>query len=258
MTLISVVTVCKNDREGLLATHGSFVEQQCSEAEQIIIVAPSEDGSHIAAANLATSDVHVIGQPPLGIYPAMNLGWREATGEWVIFLNAGDSFVSENSLIDAIEVLATLDEKTQTVFFAGQICNAGDLLPVRPQGKVSRKRFAYSRLKTIHGSVAMRRSLIKALDGFREDFHIASDYDLILRAFDHGVSTSDLLLSKFNVGGVSTTNIALLFHETRVSRLSVLLTSRTSVTLDYGWHVYRLIRHWSGRFLRLALRQGNS
>ena len=40
-------------------------------------------------------------QPPQGVYPA-DLGWRQARGEWVIYVNAGDLLASVQPLAEAL------------------------------------------------------------------------------------------------------------------------------------------------------------
>lgn len=241
--IVSVVTVCKDDRQGVLTTNSSFTAQKCSEAEQIIVVAPSNDGSHVAAAALKGDSVRVLVQHPIGIFPAMNLGWREASGEWIVFLNAGDRFADGDALGRAIGFLTSIDLTTQSVLFAGFIRNGKEVRLVQPRGEVSKSRFAYGRLRTIHGSIAVRRSLIQQLGGFREDLRIASDYDLILRALERGGTVSRIPLTEFNVGGVSTTNIRLSLWEARLSRRDHFLASVWARMLDDVWYAYRLTRH---------------
>ncbi|MGA1004688.1 glycosyltransferase, partial [Vulcanococcus sp.] len=95
--LLSIVTVVRNDLRGLKRTLRS-IEAQLSAlktlpTELLIVDGASGDGSlQVAEAFRAKLGlpVRVLQQPPQGVYPAMNLGWRQARGQWLIYVNAGD------------------------------------------------------------------------------------------------------------------------------------------------------------------------
>jgi len=107
--LLSLVIVVRNDARGLQRTLQSIELQQTALAtlpsEVVIIDGTSSDGSlSIAEAfrNRRTLPTRVIEQPPLGIYPAMNLGWRQARGCWLMYVNAGDRLVQVTPLVEAL------------------------------------------------------------------------------------------------------------------------------------------------------------
>ena len=51
-----------------------------------------------------TEGIRWISEPDKGIYDAMNKGIRMAEGEWVIFMNAGDVFASDDTLSKVFSV----------------------------------------------------------------------------------------------------------------------------------------------------------
>lgn len=96
--LFSIITVCYNSAEQLKHTIASVDSQTCKLYEHIIIDGASSDNT---AEVLASSDNErriVVSEPDNGIYDAMNKGLGRAKGDYLIFMNAGDTF-HENSTL---------------------------------------------------------------------------------------------------------------------------------------------------------------
>jgi len=235
---------------GLEKTNRSFIEQGLADSEQIIVVAPSEDGSHLIARELRNANVRVLELEPKGIYNAMNYGWSLSSSEWVMFLNSGDTFAHSDSLTLAASFLASLDSQISTVFFGGVVAGGGTETRVIPKSPVSPRSFAYGRTRVIHPSVVIRRQLLEDLDGFSEDLSLSADYELILRALSFPVAVSGSLLGRFELGGVSTTNISKSMDEARIARLRSLGLGRFARVADSVWFTYRKTRHLVAAQLR--------
>lgn len=92
--LITVVTVCRNVAAELLKTARSVAEQDFDDFEYIVVDGASTDDTPELLASGATKATHWVSEPDGGIYDAMNKGAQLAQGEWVIFMNAGDTFAS--------------------------------------------------------------------------------------------------------------------------------------------------------------------
>lgn len=95
MDKISIVTVtynCKNDVE---KTIHSVIAQDYPSIEYIIIDGASTDGTIDVIKKYADHIDYWISEPDKGIYDAMNKGIERATGDWVIFMNAGDWFYQD-------------------------------------------------------------------------------------------------------------------------------------------------------------------
>lgn len=96
MKKVTVVTVARNALEALKKTMKSVKAQTYPELEYIVVDGDSTDGT---ANLLAESEgIRWISEPDKGIYDAMNKGVGMATGHWVIFMNAGDTFASDDAL----------------------------------------------------------------------------------------------------------------------------------------------------------------
>lgn len=101
---VTVVTVCFNVKEALLLTANNVFQQDYPSLEYIIVDGASTDGTVEALQNMGEKLNKWVSEPDKGIYDAMNKAVSMATGEWVIFLNAGDTFAENNVLKHIFEV----------------------------------------------------------------------------------------------------------------------------------------------------------
>ena len=92
---ISVVTICFNAQEDLLKTIDSVKSLEYSNLEYIIVDGGSSDNTKSIIAQHQQFVSKWVSEPDNGIYDAMNKGILMCTGEWVIFMNAGDVFHSK-------------------------------------------------------------------------------------------------------------------------------------------------------------------
>jgi glycosyltransferase involved in cell wall biosynthesis len=92
------MTINFNNAFGLRKTIESVVTQTFSNYEYIIIDGGSNDGS--ADVIKKNSDIisYWVSESDKGIYNAMNKGIKAARGEYLLFLNSGDSLIDENIL----------------------------------------------------------------------------------------------------------------------------------------------------------------
>ncbi len=106
---VSVITVCRDARAGLLRTRESVLAQTCRDFEWIIVDGASADGTRELLGQLDAPWVRWVSEPDAGIYDAMNKGLRMARGGRVWFLNAGDTFHDAGSLGAVAAVPDTVD-----------------------------------------------------------------------------------------------------------------------------------------------------
>jgi len=95
---VSIITISRNNKNGLLETIESVIKQTFNEYEFIVIDGASNDGSRELIEQYSSNITYWISEPDNGIYHAMNKGIQQAKGEYCYFLNSGDKFVSENVL----------------------------------------------------------------------------------------------------------------------------------------------------------------
>jgi hypothetical protein len=97
---VTVVTVVMNMPELLERTIKSVIAQNYSNLEYVVVDGGSTDNT-VDIIKKYEKYINVwVSEPDKGIYDAMNKGGRLASGIWVNFLNAGDTFVSTNTVSD--------------------------------------------------------------------------------------------------------------------------------------------------------------
>lgn len=95
---ISVVTVCYNSFDMLKETMQNVDKQTYDNFEYIVVDGNSSDGTVDYLKNYNGKLTKYISEPDKGIYDAMNKGVKISSGDYVIFLNAGDIFAEDNTL----------------------------------------------------------------------------------------------------------------------------------------------------------------
>lgn len=95
---VSVVTVCYNAAADLEKTVRNVLAQEWPGLEFVVIDGGSTDGTAEVLRRYKESVDVIVSEPDRGIYDAMNKGVALASGDYVIFMNAGDCFASADTL----------------------------------------------------------------------------------------------------------------------------------------------------------------
>lgn len=95
---VSIITVCYNCSAALESTVQSVLSQSYSNKEYIVIDGNSTDNTPEVLQRYSHAIDVCVRESDDGVYDAMNKGLRLASGEWVIFMNAGDTFASDDVL----------------------------------------------------------------------------------------------------------------------------------------------------------------
>ena len=110
--MISVITVCYNAEQLIEETLISTLRQKDNQFELIIVDGLSRDKTLNVARHVIEefefpkTRYRIISERDNGIYDAMNKGVKLAKGDYIIFMNCGDSFNNPN-------VLSTLEAFSQ-------------------------------------------------------------------------------------------------------------------------------------------------
>jgi glycosyltransferase involved in cell wall biosynthesis len=94
----SIITINYNNKDGLEMTINSVLEQSFQDFEYIIIDGGSTDGSIEVIKKYASQIDCWVSEPDKGVYNAMNKGIRKATGNYLNFMNSGDTYHSSSAL----------------------------------------------------------------------------------------------------------------------------------------------------------------
>lgn len=105
----SIITINYNNKDGLEKTILSVLGQTCHDYEYIIIDGGSTDGSVDVIKKYANRIDYWVSEPDSGRYPAMNKGINQAKGDYLNFMNSGDTFYSSTVLVDIAKMNYTED-----------------------------------------------------------------------------------------------------------------------------------------------------
>lgn len=97
---VTVVTVCYNAATVIEETILSVLSQDYQSMEYIVIDGGSTDGTVDIIKKYSDRIAYWVSEPDGGIYYAMNKAVEHATGDYVNFMNAGDTFFDSNVLKD--------------------------------------------------------------------------------------------------------------------------------------------------------------
>ena len=199
---LSIITINFNDRDGLEKTIQSVINQTFQDFEYIVVDGASTDGSVDVIKKYSDRLTHWVSEPDSGIYNAMNKGTQMASGDYCLYLNSGD-FLADNDVI----------EKAFNYNFSEDLvsCNClnfdtnHEWLHVPPR-QITLYTFCGGSLP--HPTTFIKRDLLNRLGGYNESYRIMSDWCFFLDAtikYQCSYRSLDLLLSKFNCYGISST-----------------------------------------------------
>ena len=206
---ISVITINFNNCKGLKKTYDSLRIQfeLNARVEWIVVDGNSTDGS-IDFLNSISSEIDkLIVESDKGIYDAMNKGLAAATGEYVWFMNSGDSFyndLSVDGVCNAIERSNADIIFGDTMFVSESGKNIGLISRLKPQKLPRRLTFESFKfgMNVCHQSLIVRREICP---NYNLEYKLAADIDWILEILKHNHSSKWVghTISNFEIGGSS-------------------------------------------------------
>lgn len=198
--LVSVIVVCYNEKpENIEKTLSSIINQNYQEVELIVIDGKSNEDT-IKCLNKFKKNISVfLSESDQGIYDAMNKGVSRSTGEWVIFMNIGDSFYSDNTLLKSLESI-----NDEYDIFYGDIYREDMCIVSKPPKYINR--FTFYSTYFCHQSLLFRRVLFDQIGLFNITYKLLADRDWIYKAYLHGAKFKykSLTICRYEGGGVST------------------------------------------------------
>lgn len=209
---LSIITINYNNLNGLKKTVDSVLSQTWRDFEWILIDGGSTDGSKEYIEELAEDTPNNISywcsEPDKGVYNAMNKGILKAKGEYLNFMNSGDSFYDDSVLETVFESFTEADVVYGNRMMVGGAKPIEHIYP----NKMSLAFMFQSAM--CHQTQFVRTSLLKET-GYREDLKLVSDWERSLCWYAEGKTFLhlNLFVANFDVSGSSSTNDSLLFQE---------------------------------------------
>jgi glycosyltransferase involved in cell wall biosynthesis len=177
--LISVITINLNDAPGLQSTINSVRAHDDSLYEHIIIDGGSSDGSVQIIKKLAPGFSFWSSEPDTGVYDAQNKGIKQARGEFLLFLNSGDT-VNDG----VFRQFSTFKDqhKKAVIYGNSNILKAdGTHEKLVPPDNLDLNFWYRNTLN--HQAVFFRRDLFERYGPYDTKYRFSADLDLLVRIF---------------------------------------------------------------------------
>jgi glycosyltransferase involved in cell wall biosynthesis len=202
MAKVSIITVTYNCRSLLEKTIKSIGLQTFTDFEHVVIDGKSTDGTVDVIVENLSRIAYWVSEPDRGIYDAMNKGLEAATGDYVIFLNAGDTFYENTSL----EKIPFDQYPDAGIFYGETMILDKDGNPVGLRRKKLPHNLNWKHFKrgmvVCHQSVLVKRTIAPQ---YNLVYKYAADIDWVLNALKSSESAvfTGSIISNFIEGGVS-------------------------------------------------------
>ena len=208
---LSIITITYQAEKYLERTIQSVLAQgHRAEIEYIIIDGASKDGTLTLIEQYKNQIDEFVSEPDKGIYDAMNKGLQIATGEYVIFMNAGDTFADENTVS---QIIASMDSNPDVIVGdALFVDDAGKTLGLRSEvtphkipKKLTWKSFQYG-MVICHQSFVVKRTMAPQFD---LSFRLSSDIEWEIQCLKLSSKTTQLTIPicRYLTGGASVQNL---------------------------------------------------
>jgi glycosyltransferase involved in cell wall biosynthesis len=204
--LISVITVTFNPGQLLPYTLENIACQTYQNIEVIVVDGASSDGTADFLKNYKKQSIKYVTESDKGIYDAMNKGMAMATGDYVIFINAGDGFYENKTL----EKVFAGEDNLCDVYFGNtmMIDEAGNELGLRrlqPPSDLSWRSLINGML-VCHQSIFVRKPIAP---NYKTNLSVAADYQWVLESLKRAttVKSTDIIISLFLDGGFNKKHI---------------------------------------------------
>ena len=169
---LSVITINYNNKEGLQKTIDSVISQTFKDFEWIIIDGGSTDGGKELIERYSQYVSYWVSEPDKGIYDAMNKGIIQSHGEYLQFLNSGDTLTSSTILLDVFR-----DDYNEDIV-TGNIIRNGKVDRGIGSRNISLIDFYYGSL--FHPASFIKKSLFVKYGMYDERYKVVSDWKFFL------------------------------------------------------------------------------
>ena len=216
--LFSIITVVYNTKEDLKKTTESIQNQTFKNFEHVIIDGDSNDDTLEYIKSLEYNNVTYISEKDNGIYDAMNKGINLASGEYLLFLNAADTFTSDDVLKNITQGIEK--ENPKIIYGGANVCSEdGKFLSNLKSLILNKKNLnRYATRVVCHQSIFVHKSVVKPYsDEYRLKGELNWYYDLIENTSENEIIKLDDMVCNYHLGGTGDKN----FWENYVERVRV-------------------------------------
>jgi len=216
---ITIITVTYQAAAVLQRTLDSVSRQTCQDIEHLIIDGASKDDTvKMAKAYQEKVPYPVIiqSEPDRGLYDAMNKGLHKATGDYLVFLNAGDTLHAEDTLSTLTSHLSPLTSHLSPAVIYGDtaiVDSEGKFLHLRrlrPPKQLTWRSFKQGML-VCHQAFYVRTDIAQQED-YDLQYRHSADVDWCIRVMKRAeemrlpLVNTNTILADFMEGGNTTQN----------------------------------------------------
>ena len=237
----SVITVCYNAQATIEDTIQSVMAQTYHHVEYIIVDGASKDRTLSIINRYRDRIATIVSEPDKGLYDAMNKGLRLATGDYVCFLNAGDSFHEDDTLQQMVHTLRELTELPDVLYGETELVDAeGHFVRMRrlqaPE-HLTWHSFRHGML-VCHQAFFAKRTLAEPYD---LSYRFSADFDWCIRIMKKSkvLHNTHLTLIDYLEEGMTTRNHKASLHER--FRIMTKHYGWLSTVVHHAWFVVRAV-----------------
>jgi putative colanic acid biosynthesis glycosyltransferase len=203
--MLSIVTIHFNDFDGLKRTYCSLQKYlSISDNIEWIVV---DGGSKFSNTDSVIEEIKIksdifISETDDGIYDAMNKGIQNSTGDYIIFMNAGDCFSGN---IDVQKIIKLFKNNYSMIYGASKEGSEGAKFNLKLARGISSLWWG---MPTHHQAMFFRADLAKQFL-FDVSYNIAADYKLVCQFANVDSSIyimTDTPICEFYLDGISSNN----------------------------------------------------
>ena len=177
---ISIITINLNNKFGLKKTLKSIRNQTYKNFEHIIIDGYSIDGSNKILNKNKKFFSKLIFQKSNGIYSAINLGIKKASGDIISLLHSGDIYSNKNVLKFISDKFS--NSKTDVLFSGTKIIRNNRVFRIYRGTNVKKWNLRFG-LSPPHLSTFVTNKIMKKIGSYDENLKISSDFNFFVKLY---------------------------------------------------------------------------
>lgn len=204
---VSIITVVYNGEKSISKTIDSVLYQTYPNIEYIVVDGASVDNTLNIIKSYSDKISVCISEPDKGIYDAMNKGLNLVTGDWIIFMNAGDTFASQSVITDMLNM--DMDNNIDLIF--GDV----NLITKRTIRHINQKKKNIKYESICHQSELINANTLKAVR-YNSKLSIFADYEFQLKVFKKDRSKIiyvPITVANYDMSGISNKPFYKAFNE---------------------------------------------
>ena len=237
----SIITITYNAVRLVEQTLLNVLSQSYPNIEYIVIDGGSTDGTVDIIRRYESGLAYWVSEPDKGIYDAMNKGLQKATGDYVWFINAGDTLCSSDTVQSVVSRLQKRKALPDIIYGETNIVDEErrslGLRRLRAPRKLSWKSFRMGML-VCHQSFIPKRAIAPSYD---LQYRYSADFDWCIRVMKKArtLHNTHLILIDYLDEGMTTRNHKASLRER--FRIMAHHYGTASTVLHHIWFIFRAI-----------------